>query len=43
MITKQRLEEAPMWTIFNGTAEDPGPILWDIFHITPADSYPDDV
>ena len=32
-----------MWTIFNGLAEDPGPILWDVFHISPASSYPSDV
>ena len=39
MITRARLEDAPMWTIFQGDAEDPGPVLWDIFHISPADSY----
>lgn len=43
MLTRKYLEEAPMWTIFTGDAEDPGPILWDIFHITPADSYPEEV
>jgi hypothetical protein len=31
MITKKQLEEAPPWTVFNGPAEDPGPIGWALF------------
>lgn len=32
-----------MWTIFTGTAEDPGPVLWDVFSITPARPYPEEI
>lgn len=34
MITRKRLEDAPMWTIFTGDAEDPGPVVWDVFSIS---------
>lgn len=34
MITKERFFEAPMWTIFVGDSEDPGPVVWELFDVS---------
>jgi hypothetical protein len=42
VITRKCLEDAPMWTIFTGAAEDPGPIRWDVAAIYP-EPYPEEI
>lgn len=42
MITKRQLEEAPLWTIFQGEAADPSPVGWDLFWLDTV-RYPPDI
>jgi hypothetical protein len=34
LLTREKINAAPMWTIFNGPARAPGPMMWAVFDIS---------